>query len=119
LYVTVEVADHPYFRRQGRDVHVVLPVAVHEAALGAVVDVPTPGGVVRMRIPAGTPSGALLRLREHGVGVGRPDQGPAGDLVVETQIAVPAPLDERSRDLLREFGRRNDMTVIRRAFFDQ
>ena len=125
LYVTVEVADHPYFRRRDRDVHVVLPVAVHEAALGAILDVPTPWGDLRMRIPAGTPSGALLRLRDHGVGAAaRASRGgraglPAGDLVVEVQITLPAALDERSRDLLREFGARNDMTAIRRAFFEQ
>jgi molecular chaperone DnaJ len=120
LYVTVEVADHPYFRRQGRDVHVTLPIAVHEAALGGVVDVPTPAGPVRMRIPAGTPSGGLLRLREHGVRRGgRDEHADAGDLVVEIQIAVPATLDERSRALLREFGQRNDLTAMRRAFFDQ
>jgi molecular chaperone DnaJ len=73
-----------------------------------------------MRIPAGTPSGGLLRLREHGVRRGgRDEHADAGDLVVEIQIAVPATLDERSRALLREFGQRNDLTAMRRAFFDQ
>jgi DnaJ-class molecular chaperone len=119
LYVTNELADHPYFRRHGRDVHVTLPVAVHEAALGAVVDVPTPAGPVRMRIPAGTPSGALLRVREHGIGGRRDVREAAGDLVVEIQMVVPASLDDRSRELLREFGQRNDMTGVRRAAFDQ
>ena len=67
LYVTVEVAPHPFFRREGRDLHLTLPVAVHEAALGARVDVPTLDGPVRLRIPPGTPSGQRLRMRGQGV----------------------------------------------------
>lgn len=119
LYIKVEVAEHPFFRREGRDLYVTLPIGVHEAALGAVVDVPTPLGPAQLRIPPGTASGQLLTLREHGVG-GTPDgRLPAGDLFVEVQVALPVTLDERSAELLREFGQRNDMTAVRRAFFEQ
>jgi len=116
LYVTVEVAEHPYFRRQGADLHVTLPLQVHEAALGAVVDVPTLSGTVKMRVPPGTPSGAWLRLREHGVGAGAGAGMGSGDLVVETLIVLPPALDQKSRELLREFGRRNDLDVRRQWF---
>jgi len=116
LYVVVEVAEHSHFTRKGRDLHVILPVAVHEAALGARVDVPTLDGPVRLRIPPGTPSGSRLRVLGHGVG--RPDRDSAerGDLVVEVQIVLPADLDEPSRNLLREFGRRNGTDVRRHLF---
>ena len=67
LYVTVQVAPHPFFTRLGRDLHLTLPLAVHEAALGARVDVPTLGEPVRLRIPPGTPSGRRLRIRGEGV----------------------------------------------------
>jgi len=67
LYIDVDVAPHPFFRREGRDVHVTLPVAVHEAVLGAEVDVPTLDGPVRLRIPPGTAAGHKLRIRGHGV----------------------------------------------------
>jgi DnaJ-class molecular chaperone len=114
----VDVADHPFFRRQGRDLHVTVPIAVHEAALGAVIEVPTLGGTARVRLPRGTASGQQLRREGHGIPAVRPNET-AGDLVVEVQIVLPASLDERSKDLLREFGQRNDITPVRHAVFGQ
>jgi molecular chaperone DnaJ len=117
LYVDVQVADHPYFRRNGRDIHLTLPVAVHEAALGARVSVPTLDGPVLLRIPPGTPSGHRLRIRGRGVpspaGAG---EEAAGDLIAELQIVLPPVKDERSRELLREFGRLNEEDVRRHLF---
>jgi molecular chaperone DnaJ len=118
LYVTIDVAVHPFFRREGRDLHLLLPVAIHEAALGARVDVPTlDETTVRLRIPAGTPSGHHLRLKGHGVPSPVPDDAAgAGDLVVEIQIVLPPVKDERSRELLREFGRLNTVNVRAQRF---
>ena len=116
LYVTVEVADHPFFVRVGQDLILKLPVAIHEAALGARVDVPTLDGPVRLRIPPGTASEQRLRLRGRGVPspTGQPDD--AGDLLVEVRIVLPPVRDERSRELLREFGRLNDVDVRQHLF---
>lgn len=111
LYVTVSVAEHPHFRRVGRDLHLTLPVAIHEAVLGARVDVPTLDGPVRLKVPAGTPSGRRLRLRGRGVPPGPGVDAEAGDLIVDVQIVLPPVQDERSRELLREFGRLNDVDV--------
>jgi molecular chaperone DnaJ len=108
LYIDVHVESHEVFRREGDDVHVVLPVAVHEAGLGAKIDVTTPEGVVRVRVPPGTQSGQRFRLRERGA-VTR--KGTRGDLVVEVRLTLPRVLDERSRELLREFGRINGESV--------
>jgi molecular chaperone DnaJ len=112
LYVTVDVDVHPHFRRVGRDVHLTLPVAVHEAILGARVEVPTPTGRVRLKIPPGTAAGRGFRLA--GQGITGPD-GP-GDLVVTIEIVVPAVIDERSRALVREFGELNGGDVRRSLF---
>jgi molecular chaperone DnaJ len=109
LYVTIEIDSHPFFRREGRDVCLTLPVAIHEAALGARVDVPTLGEPVKLRIPPGTPSGQ--RLRVSGRGVPSANGGPGGDLIVEVQIVLPPVHDERSKELLREFGRLNAVDV--------
>ena len=114
LYVTVEVGEHPIFRRVGPDVHLSLPVAVHEAALGAVIMVPTLDGAVRVRVPVGAASGQQIILRGHG-GLRGPDE--RGDLVATLQIVLPSSLDERSRELLLEFGRLNGDDV-RRHYFD-
>src|SRR5262249_50079692 len=105
LYITVRIEDHPLFRREGDDLHIVVPVAVHEAALGAKIDVPAPGGPARLRVPPGTQSGQRFRIRERGVP--SPRGGPRGDLVVEVWLVLPSLLDERSKELLREFGRLN------------
>ena len=105
LYVTVRVEPHPVFRREGDDLHIVVPLAVHEAALGAKVEVPSLEGRARLRVPPGTQSGQRFRLRERGVPSGRGDQ--RGDLVVEVRLVLPRFLDERSKELMREFGRLN------------
>jgi len=120
LYVTVDVPPHPYFRRQGRDLHITVPIAVHEAALGAIIAIPGVDGPLDVRIPPGTGNGAPLRVRGAGIGSG----GVAGslstdpgDLVVTLQVVLPAQLDDRSRELLREFGRLNAGDV-RRGWFE-
>jgi len=109
LYIAVGVAPHPVFRREGDDLHLVVPLAIHEAALGAKVDVPSLEGRARLRVPPGTQSGQRFRLRERGVPSSR--DGRRGDLVVEVRLVLPKLLDERSKELLREFGRINSDDV--------
>ncbi|MBI2828196.1 MAG: J domain-containing protein [Acidobacteria bacterium] len=109
LYITAHVAPHPVFRRESNDVHIVLPIAVHEAALGARIDVPTPDGSARLRVPPGTQSGQRFRLRERGAASTR--DGRRGDFVVEVRLMLPKLLDERSKELLREFGKINGENV--------
>jgi molecular chaperone DnaJ len=111
LLITVHVEPHPLFRRDGDDLHLVVPIAVHEAALGAKVDVPALEGTARLRVPPGTQSGQKFRLRERGVPSAR--DGRRGDLVVEVRLVLPKMLDERSKELLREFGRINSEDVRR------
>jgi len=109
LYISVRVEPHPLFRREGDDLHVTIPVAVHEAALGARIDVPSLDGAARLRVPPGTQSGQRFRLRDRGVA--SPRGGARGDLVVEVRLVLPKVLDERSKELLREFGRVNSEDV--------
>jgi molecular chaperone DnaJ len=101
LYVTVHVQPHPTFRRQDDDLCVVVPIGVHEAVLGARVDVPTLEGPVKLRIPPGTQAGQLFRLRERGV----PSPSGRGDLLAEIRIVLPEMVDERGKALMREFGK--------------
>lgn len=109
LYVTVRVASHGLFRREGDDLHMVVAIAIHEAALGAKIEIRTLEGQARLRVPPGTQSGQRFRLREHGAPSTR--TGQRGDLIVETRIMLPKLLDERSKELLREFGRLNADSV--------
>jgi molecular chaperone DnaJ len=109
LLITVHVAAHELYRRHGDDLYMVVPVAIHEAALGARVDIVTPDGPAKLRVPPGTQSGQRFRLRERGAPSTR--DGRRGDLVIEVRLMLPRLLDERSKELLREFGRINEEGV--------
>jgi molecular chaperone DnaJ len=108
LYVTVHVQPHPVYRREGDDLHCVIPVAIHEAVLGARIALPTLDGPVNLRIPPGTQGGQRFRL--SGRGVANP-AGASGDLIVEVRLVLPTMIDERSKELMREFGRINQDDV--------
>ncbi|MGH8637648.1 MAG: DnaJ C-terminal domain-containing protein, partial [Burkholderiales bacterium] len=110
LYVTVQVTPHPLFRRQGDDLHIEVPVAVHEAVLGARIEVPSIDGPLRLRIPPGTQAGRHFRIEGRGVPT---MAGTRGDLIVEVRLVLPANVDDRSRELMREFGQRNSEDVRR------
>lgn len=97
LLLTITVASHPYFKRSGRNLELRLPVTLGEAALGAKVDLPTPGGTMSLKIPAGSSSGKRLRVKGQGV---RDASGGAGDLYVELQIKLPEQLDDESRQAI-------------------
>ena len=102
LYVTVHVQPHQVFRREGDDLFVTVPIGVHDAVLGARVDVPSLEGPVKLRIPPGTQAGQKFRLRERGAPGAA---GGRGDLLVEVKIVLPDVVDERGRELMREFGK--------------
>lgn len=105
LLVTVHVEPDDVFGRDGRNLTLTLPVSYAEAALGADVTVPTlDGAPVTVRIPPGTPSGRVLRIRGRGV----PAAGGAGDLLVTVHVEVPATLADRQRELIRELARYDD-----------
>ena len=110
LYVTVHVQPHPVFARDGHDLVCELRVAVHEAVLGARVDVPLLDGSVKVRIPPGAQTGQRVRI--EGRGVPTPFGG-RGDLVCVVKLVLPETLDERSKELMREFGDRNREQVSR------
>jgi molecular chaperone DnaJ len=104
LVVTVHVQPHPVFSLDGLDVRVTVPVTFPEAVLGADVQVPTPdGGTVRLRVPAGTPSGRTLRVKGRGAQPHQPGKKP-GDLLVTVQIAVPQRVDSDARAAVEAFA---------------
>lgn len=97
LYLQVEFNPHAFYRVDGGDLYLDLPVSPWEAALGAQVKVPTPGGTVDLKIPAGSASGKKLRLKGRGIPAKTP-----GDLYVVLQIVVPAADNEQARKLYRD-----------------
>jgi curved DNA-binding protein len=100
LYLEVRLKPHRLYRVDGRDLSLTLPVAPWEAALGATVTAPTPGGPVEVAVPAGSRSGSKLRLKGRGL----PGK-PPGDLYLELEIALPPADSAAAREAYRELAR--------------
>ncbi|BAS28490.1 molecular chaperone DnaJ [Limnochorda pilosa] len=118
LYVFVTVRPHPFFRREGRDVHCEIPISFVQAALGDEIEVPTLEGPVTLKVPEGTQTGTSFRLRGKGVpdlrGFGK------GDQLVRVKVVTPTHLTEAQRELLRQFARTGgDQVHEDRGFFDR
>ena len=88
---------HPYFRRDGNDIHLDLPISLYEAMLGTKVEVPTLDGPVTLTIPPGTSSGAKLRIKGRGFERG----AEKGDQIVLMKVIVPKQLDDDSKEILK------------------
>jgi molecular chaperone DnaJ len=101
LYVLLGVRESDIFEREGLDLFVDIPVSPVTAALGGIVNVPTPEGEAQLKIPAGTPNGKVFRLRGKGITSFR--GGMPGDVDARIVIEVPASLDRKQRELLEEF----------------
>ena len=101
LYVVLHVRDHELFQRQDDDLACTVHVSPLLAALGGEIEVPTPDGHARIRLPAGTPNGKVFRLRDKGM----PNlHGGVGDLHVRVELEVPAHLSSKQKRLLEEFN---------------
>lgn len=105
LYVVTNVQAHPFFVRKGDNIYCTIPITITEAVLGAKIEVPTLWGKATLRIPPGTQSGQIFRLREQGAPSLRGDV--RGDQYVEVRVVIPRLIDQRSRELMREFERLN------------
>ncbi|MEJ2362653.1 MAG: DnaJ C-terminal domain-containing protein [Gammaproteobacteria bacterium] len=112
LYLEIHFKPHPFYRAEGRDLHMQLPVAPWEAALGATVKAPTPAGTVDLKIPAGANSGSKLRLKGRGI-----PGNPPGDIYVTLSVVVPPATSEEAKAAYQEmasklaFNPRADMGV--------
>lgn len=112
LYLNISLKPHPLYRAAGHDLYLDLPLAPWEAVLGTAVEVPTPGGIVRLKIPPGTQAGRRLRLPNRGLP--KPKEG-QGDLYAIVQIVVPSVVGEAERELYQKLS--NDSAFDPRAHF--
>ena len=97
LYIVTKVEPHPYYRRDGLDILLDVPLSMYEALLGTKVEVPTLDGPVTLTIPPGTGSGAKLRIKGRGIERGEEK----GDQLVVTKVVVPKNLDDEGRELVK------------------
>jgi molecular chaperone DnaJ len=104
LYIFLSIGAHPFFQREGADLHCRVPVSMVTAALGGEVEVPTiDGGKTKVKIPEGTQSGRRFRLQSKGMPVLRARQN--GDMYVQVVVETPQKLTKKQRELLAEFDR--------------
>jgi len=102
LYVVLEVKEHPFFERRGADLYCTIPISIAQAALGAELQVPGLGGDEKLKIPEGTESGAVFRIR--GKGLADPHGGGKGDLYYHVRVLTPTKLTREQRKLVEQLG---------------
>jgi molecular chaperone DnaJ len=104
LYIFLSIGSHPFFQRDGADLHCSVPVSMVTAAVGGEFEVPTiDGGKTRVKVPEGTHSGRRFRLQGKGMPVLRARQ--SGDMYVQVMVETPQNLTKKQRELLAEFDR--------------
>jgi molecular chaperone DnaJ len=119
LYVVIGIRRHPLFEREGRDLHCQVPISFAQAALGDEIEVPTLEGKVTMRVPEGTQTGKVLRLRGKGLPSVRTST--RGDELVSIFVEVPTRLTKRQRELLQEFAAESgtDVSPVTKGFLEK
>lgn len=115
LYLEVSVSSHPFFKRDGNDIHVTVPISAIDATLGKVVDVPTVYGDVALTIPEGTQPNQTLRMRGKGIKDIR--TGTPGDQYVHVEIKIPTKLSKEEKELYQKLG--NIQGKTSESFFDK
>lgn len=108
LFLRIHIQPDRFWKREGDDIHIELPVTFAEAALGATIPVPTVNGEVQLKIPPGTQCGQVIRLSKRGVAQ---TKGDTGDQFVKVKIVVPKNLGPREEELIRELSRLRDQNV--------
>lgn len=119
LYVVIQVEPHPIFIRENLDILCDVPISIAQAALGAEIDVPTLNGKVKMKIPAGTQSGKVFRMK--GKGVNDVQGYHQGDQHVRVSVETPTHLTARQKELLKEFATAGgeDVNPMAKGFLDK
>jgi molecular chaperone DnaJ len=102
LYVVLEAKEHPFFERRGADLYCTIPISIAQAALGAELQVPGLAGDEKLKIPEGTESGAVFRIR--GGGLADPHGGGKGDLYYHVRVLTPTRLTREQRKLIEQLG---------------
>ena len=102
LYVVLEVKEHPFFERRGADLYCTIPLSIAQAALGTELQVPGLNGEEKLKIPEGTQSGAVFRIK--GKGLADPRGGGKGDLYYHVRVLTPTKLTREQRKLIEQLG---------------
>jgi molecular chaperone DnaJ len=118
LYIVLGVKPHPFFEREGKDLHCSVPISFSQAAMGAEIVIPTlDGSEHKLKVPEGTQSGATFRVRNKGVPALQ--SSGKGDMYVQVRVQTPHKLTKRQRELLAELGETIDNKPEPRSIFEK
>ena len=118
LYVVLQVKPHPFFEREGKDLHCSVPISFSQAAMGAEIIIPTlDGGEHKLKVPEGTQSGTTFRVR--GKGVPALQSSGKGDMYIKVRVQTPHKLTKRQRELLAELGETIENKPEPRSLFEK
>jgi molecular chaperone DnaJ len=119
LYVVIYVEEHPFFQRQGNNIYCQVPIGIAQAVLGCEITVPTLEGEEKLKIPEGTQSGSVFRLRNKGI-VSLGERG-RGDQFVTVNLVVPTKLTKEQRQAFEQVAKvsKDDELMQERSIFDK
>lgn len=118
LYVVLNVATHKYFERRGSDIYLEVPISFSQAALGSQIQIPTLHSKVKVKVPAGTQSGTILRLK--GKGIKDLHSNKYGDQYIKIKVKTPTKLTRKAKKLLTDLGKETkEQLKIEKGFFDK
>lgn len=120
LYITVSVTEDKFYKRNGLDLKIEVPISYSQAVLGDKIDIPTVHGEVSLKIPAGTASGSVLRLKGKGIKSVKGIYGNnTGDQLVKVKVVIPKKITDKERKLLEELRPLEEKHVNQKGFFDK
>jgi molecular chaperone DnaJ len=117
LFIIVYYEEHKIFKRDGQDIYAEIPISISEASLGAEIEVPTLTGKAELKIPAGTQTGTIFRLR--GKGVKEMESTEHGDEYIKVIVKTPEKLSKKQKELLEQYEKEEKMSEQRKGIFDK
>jgi DnaJ-class molecular chaperone len=102
--LTAKIEEHPYFKREGQDLYITVPITLHEAVFGGNVDIPTPKGTISIKIPKGSSSGKKLRAKGYGVPADPKTKKNNGDLYAVFSIVLPESWSSEDESRIKELN---------------
>ena len=119
LYIMIQVEDHPFFEREEYDIKCHVPISISDATLGTEIEVPTLEGKAKLKIPAGTQSSRIFRMRTKGISYLR--RSGRGDLHIHILVEIPTNLNRRQKQLMEEFATISDEKIhpMAKSFVDK
>ncbi len=121
LFLYINVKEDEFFQRNDLDIHITIPISYSQAALGDTIDIPTIHGEVSLKIPQGTQSGSMLKLKNQGIKTENPSMfgKNSGDQIVKVNVVVPTNLNSKEKELLKKLSEYDDKHTSQKGFFDK